>query len=81
MGATPTSITNFLNTALARAGWQAWNPQTENAHGCGTEPNDFWKWSKSGVAVGWNAQTSASPYTGLPFWLLAFCDLAYGSSN
>jgi hypothetical protein len=76
MGATPASITTFLNAALASAGWQAWNPQTEDAHGCGTEPNDFWQWSKTGVAVGWNVQTSA-----LPFWLLAFCDLAYGSGS
>ena len=76
MGATQTSITDFLNSSLASAGWQAWNPQTEDAYGCGAQPNDFWKWSKSDAAVGWNVQTSA-----LPFWLLVFCSLSYGSGS
>jgi hypothetical protein len=72
-GATQDAIDTFLNAALPRAGWQRWDPQTENAHGCGTEPNDFWRWSKSGEAVGWSA---TGPM--LPSWELAFCNLAYG---
>lgn len=73
LGATQATIDTFLNATLLRAGWQQWNPQTEDANGCGTEPNDYWRWSKSGTAVGWS-------FTGppLPSWLLTICDLAYG---
>lgn len=73
-GATAASITADLNSALSQAGWRRWNPQMDNAHGCGTEPNAYWQWSRNGVAVGWDFGGSR-----LPMWQIAFCSLAYGA--
>jgi hypothetical protein len=38
------AIDSFLDGELPREGWQRWDPRTQDAHGCGTEPNDFWRW-------------------------------------
>ncbi len=67
------AIAAFLNTALPQAGWRQWNPQSDDARGCGTQPNDYWKWTKGGSAVGYRFTVYA-----LPQWELVFCDLAYG---
>ena len=67
------AILAYLNTALPQAGWRPWNPQTENANGCGTLPNDYWKWVNGQSAVGYRFTVFA-----LPRWELVFCDLAYG---
>ncbi|HEY7781940.1 MAG TPA: hypothetical protein VIC85_17245 [Ktedonobacterales bacterium] len=76
---TAQNITAYLTLALRRAGWSRWNPQANNANGCGTEPNDFWQWTQSsstgGTAVGWRFGT---PGLGLPRWSLVFCSLTYG---
>ncbi|HEV2235164.1 MAG TPA: hypothetical protein VGR57_00755 [Ktedonobacterales bacterium] len=73
-GATGDAITSFLNSELPGDGWQRWDPRTQNANGCGTEANDFWRWWKGGSAVGWSFETGPA----LPTWGLVFCDLAFG---
>ena len=72
-GMTASSIEGYLASALPKAGWQPWNPQTQNANGCGTQANNYWQWYKDGSAVGYTVVQSA-----LPQWRLAFCALAYG---
>jgi hypothetical protein len=71
--ATQASITSFLSSALPQVGWRPWDPQTDNAQGCGTEPNDFWKWAKGDSAVGY-----LFVMNWLPRWNLVFCSLSYG---
>ena len=71
-GATQSSITTYLNQAFPQAGWQKWNPQTDNAYGCGSQPNSYWQWSDGKFAVGWDFQGE-----GLPKWHLTVCSLAY----
>lgn len=79
-GATQASITSYLNTALAAQGWQRWNPQTDNAYGCGSQPNDFWQWATSREAVGWGFSGPTTPgMPALPQWLLSFCSRGYGA--
>lgn len=73
--ATPASITAFLDSKLPASGWSRWNPQTDNAGGCGTQANSFWQWVKGGVAVGWNMD-GVPPW---PNWTLAFCALAFAT--
>lgn len=77
-GATQASITAYFDTALPQAGWRKWNPQTDDAHGCGTEANDYWQWAKGQSAVGWLINGPVGP--ALPEWMLTFCSLAYGAS-
>jgi hypothetical protein len=72
-GMTASAIEGYLTSGLLKAGWQPWNPQTQNANGCGTEPNNYWKWYKGGAAVGYVIEPST-----LPQWQLVFCSLAYG---
>lgn len=72
-GATQASITAYLNQAFPQAGWKKWNPQTDNANGCGTEANDYWQWTNGQVAVGWDFNLMT-----MPEWHLAECSLAYG---
>ncbi len=67
------AIVSFLNTALPQAGWRQWNPQSDDARGCGTQSNDYWKWTKGESAVGYRFTVLT-----LPRWQLAFCDLAFG---
>ncbi len=71
--ATQESITAFLNASLPQAGWRPWNPQSDNANGCGTEANDFWQWAKGDSAVGYNLSAFS-----LPRWGLVFCNLHFG---
>lgn len=79
-GATQASITSYLNTALAAQGWRKWDPRTNDAHGCGTEPNDIWQWYNSQEAVGWGFNGPAYPaMPSLPEWMLMACSLAYGA--
>lgn len=74
LGATQASIIAFLNAHLPAAGWHRWNPQTDNAGGCGTEDNTYWQWVNSQDAVGWDFS-----HVTLPEWHLTFCDLAYAT--
>lgn len=71
--ATPDSLAAFMNAALLQAGWIRWDPQTQNANGCGTEPNTFWQWVQGETAVGYNMTVIP-----MPRWSLAFCDLHFG---
>lgn len=72
-GATQSSITAYLNQAFPQAGWRKWNPQTDNAYGCGAQPNSYWQWSDGQAAVGWDFLGA-----GLPEWHITECSLAYG---
>jgi hypothetical protein len=74
LGATQASITTFLNAQLPAAGWHQWNPQVDDAGGCGTEANSYWLWVKGQQAVGWDFQAVT-----LPEWHLTFCDLAFAT--
>jgi hypothetical protein len=72
-GATEQSIVSYLNAALPNAGWRPWNPQTQNANGCGTQANDYWKWYRGDSAVSYSVTLSS-----LPQWSLVFCSLSFG---
>lgn len=74
LGATQASIVAFLNARLPEAGWHPWNPQTDDAGGCGTQYNSYWLWSDSQDAVGWDFN-----HVTLPEWHLTFCILAFAS--
>lgn len=74
LGATQASIIAFLNAQLPNAGWHPWNPQTDDAGGCGTEANSYWLWVDSQDAVGWDFN-----HVTLPEWHLTFCILAFAT--
>ena len=74
LGATRASITAFFNAHLPAAGWHPWNPQVDNAGGCGTQDNAYWLWVNSQDAVGWDFN-----HVTLPEWHLTFCILAFAT--
>ncbi len=69
---TQSAIVSSLNTGFQQVGWVRWDPASDNAGGCGTQPNDYWQWTNHKVAVGWDFHDAA-----LPEWHLMECSLAY----
>jgi hypothetical protein len=69
--ATQDSIAAYLNKALPQAGWHKWNPQTDDAHGCGAQSNAYWQWATSKNAIGWDFRDVT-----LPEWRITVCSLA-----
>lgn len=65
---TATYISTYVENALIKEGYRRWNPQTDNANGCGTEPNANWMWVKGQEAIEYD-------FTGftLPKWSLVLC--------
>ncbi len=72
--ATQASISAYLNKALPQAGWHKWNPQVDNAYGCGSQANDYWQWATSQQAIGWDFRETA-----LPLWHITVCSRSYGA--
>lgn len=73
--ATQASISAYLNKALSQAGWHKWNPQVDDAYGCGAQANDYWQWATSQQAIGWDFRDTA-----LPLWHITVCSRGYGAS-
>lgn len=72
--ATQSALVASLNAAYQQAGWTRWNPASDNAGGCGTQPNAYWQWANGQEAVGWDFRDVS-----LPEWHLSVCALAYAT--
>ena len=72
--ATQSALVSSLNAAYQQAGWTRWNPASDNAGGCGTQPNAYWQWANGQEAVGWDFRDVS-----LPEWHLSVCALAYAT--
>ena len=72
--ATQSALVASLNVAYQQAGWARWNPATDNAGGCGTQPNAYWQWANGQEAVGWDFRDVS-----LPEWRLSVCALAFAT--